>query len=53
MSSAALLDVIRTCDPVDTGIYVVPRLFELDAGQRDDHICGLPLVRIRGPPTGC
>ena len=48
-SSVDLLDVIRACDTVDTGIYVVPRLFELDAGQRDDHIFGLPLVRVRGP----
>ncbi|HET7356774.1 MAG TPA: sugar transferase [Nocardioidaceae bacterium] len=48
-SSVDLLDVIRACDTVDTGIYVVPRLFELDQGRRDDHIFGLPLVRVRGP----
>ncbi|HEU5043025.1 MAG TPA: sugar transferase [Nocardioidaceae bacterium] len=48
-SSVDLLDVIRACDTVDTGIYVVPRLFELDPGRRDDHIFGLPLVRVRGP----
>lgn len=48
-SSVDLLDVIRACDTLDTGIYVVPRLFELDVRRRDDQIFGLPLVRVRGP----
>jgi exopolysaccharide biosynthesis polyprenyl glycosylphosphotransferase len=54
MSSAALIDVLRTCDRADVEIYVVPRLFELHALRGgDDHIWGLPLIRIRQPaPRG-
>ncbi|HEX6248362.1 MAG TPA: sugar transferase [Nocardioidaceae bacterium] len=50
MSSAALVDVLRTCDRADVEIYVVPRLFDLHALRGgDDHIWGLPLIRIRRP----
>lgn len=50
MSSAAVVEVLRTCDRADVEIYVVPRLFELHAMRGgDDHIWGLPLVRIRRP----
>jgi exopolysaccharide biosynthesis polyprenyl glycosylphosphotransferase len=50
MSSAALVDVLRTCDRVNVEIYVVPRLYELHRMKEgDDHIWGLPLVRLRRP----
>jgi exopolysaccharide biosynthesis polyprenyl glycosylphosphotransferase len=50
MSTAGLVDVLRTCDRVNVAIYVVPRLFELHTLRGgDDHIWGLPLVRIRRP----
>ena len=50
MSSAAVVEVLRTCDRADVEIYVVPRFFELHAMRGgDDHIWGLPLVRIRRP----
>jgi exopolysaccharide biosynthesis polyprenyl glycosylphosphotransferase len=49
-STAGLVDVLRTCDRVNVAIYVVPRLFELHTLRGgDDHIWGLPLVRIRRP----
>jgi len=47
--AADLIEVIRACDSVNVGIYVVPRLFELSTHTGDDHIWGLPLVRMRGP----
>ena len=50
MSSASLVDVLRTCDRVNVEIYVVPRLYELHRMKEgDDHIWGLPLVRLRRP----
>lgn len=50
ISSAALVDVLRTCDRADVEMHVVPRLFDLHALRcGDDHIWGLPLVRIRRP----
>ncbi len=50
MSSAGLVDVLRTCDRINVEIYVVPRLFELHTMRgSDDHIWGLPLVRVRRP----
>jgi exopolysaccharide biosynthesis polyprenyl glycosylphosphotransferase len=50
MASADLVDVLRTCDRVNVEIYVVPRLFELHTLRgSDDHIWGLPLVRVRRP----
>jgi exopolysaccharide biosynthesis polyprenyl glycosylphosphotransferase len=50
ISSAAVVEILRTCDRADVEIYVVPRLFELHAMRGgDDHIWGLPLVRIRRP----
>ena len=43
-----MVDVIRTCDRLDTEIFFVPRLFELSAAGREmDHVWGLPLVRMR------
>jgi exopolysaccharide biosynthesis polyprenyl glycosylphosphotransferase len=50
ISAADLVDVLRTADRADLEIHVVPRLFEL-ASRRgsDDHIWGLPLVRLRAP----
>jgi exopolysaccharide biosynthesis polyprenyl glycosylphosphotransferase len=43
-----LVDVIRTCDRLDTEIFFVPRLFELAAAIREaDQVWGLPLVRLR------
>ena len=50
MSSAALVDVLRTCERVNVDIFVVPRLFELYRLRGgDDHIWGLPLVRLTSP----
>ena len=50
ISAADLVDVLRTADRADLEIHVIPRLFEL-ASRRgsDDHIWGLPLVRLRAP----
>ena len=50
ISSADLVDVLRASDRANLEIHVVPRLFEL-ASRRgsDDHIWGLPLVRLRAP----
>ena len=50
ISTADLVDILRTADRADLEIHVIPRLFEL-ASRRgsDDHIWGLPLVRLRGP----
>jgi exopolysaccharide biosynthesis polyprenyl glycosylphosphotransferase len=48
-STAELIDVLRAAGPVDAGLYVVPRLFELETRRGDDNIWGLPLVRVRGP----
>ncbi|HEU0132722.1 MAG TPA: sugar transferase [Mycobacteriales bacterium] len=43
-----MVDVIRTCDRLDTEIFFVPRLFELASGNRDtDQVWGLPLVRMK------
>ena len=43
-----LVDVIRTCDRLETEIFFVPRLFELASAGRDtDQVWGLPLVRLR------
>jgi exopolysaccharide biosynthesis polyprenyl glycosylphosphotransferase len=50
MSAAELVDVIRDCERANLAIYVVPRLFELHSlRDADDHIWGLPLVRLRTP----
>ena len=50
MSSSDLVEVLRTCDRVNVEIYVIPRLFELHTLHgSDDHIWGLPLVRVRRP----
>ena len=50
ISAVDLVDVLRTADRADLEIHVIPRLFEL-ASRRgsDDHIWGLPLVRLRAP----
>ncbi len=43
-----MVDVIRTCDRLDTEIFFVPRLFELSNASREmDQVWGLPLVRLR------
>jgi exopolysaccharide biosynthesis polyprenyl glycosylphosphotransferase len=43
-----MVDVIRTCDRLETEIFFVPRLFELSSSDRDtDQVWGLPLVRLR------
>jgi exopolysaccharide biosynthesis polyprenyl glycosylphosphotransferase len=50
MSAAELVDVVRDCERANLEIYVVPRLFELHSPRDvDDHIWGLPLVRLRSP----
>lgn len=48
MSSASMVDVLRTCDRLSCEIFFVPRLFELHAMTRDtDQVDGLPVVRAR------
>lgn len=48
MRESAMVDVIRTCDRLDTEIFLVPRLFELHHVSDDmDSIWGMPLVRLR------
>lgn len=48
MRESALVDVIRTCDRLDTEIFIVPRLFELHHVSDDmDTVWGMPLVRLR------
>ncbi len=48
MRESALVDVIRTCDRLDTEIFMVPRLFELhQVGHEMDAVWGMPLVRLR------
>lgn len=48
LSSVDLVDVLRTCDRMDVEIFVVPRLFEMHRLRSgDDHIWGVPLVRVR------
>jgi exopolysaccharide biosynthesis polyprenyl glycosylphosphotransferase len=43
-----MVEIIRTCDRLDTEIFFVPRLFELASGNRDtDEVWGLPLVRLK------
>ena len=50
ITSSALIDVLRTGDRANLEIHVVPRLFELSTRRgSDDHIWGLPLVRLRQP----
>jgi exopolysaccharide biosynthesis polyprenyl glycosylphosphotransferase len=50
ISSSDLVDVIRSADRANLEIHVVPRLFELATRRgSDDHIWGLPLVRLRQP----
>ena len=50
LSSADLVDVLRTADWVNLEIHVLPRLFELATLRgTDDHVWGLPLVRLRAP----
>lgn len=45
-----MVDVVRTCDRMDTEIFVVPRLFELSqCSSGMDEIWGTPLVRLRRP----
>jgi exopolysaccharide biosynthesis polyprenyl glycosylphosphotransferase len=48
MRESAMVDVIRTCDRLDTEIFIVPRLFELHHVSDDmDTVWGMPLVRLR------
>lgn len=48
MSSASMVEVLRTCDRLSCEIFFVPRLFELHAMTRDtDQVHGLPVVRAR------
>jgi exopolysaccharide biosynthesis polyprenyl glycosylphosphotransferase len=50
ISASDLVDVLRTADRANLEIHVVPRLFELSTRRgSDDHIWGLPLVRLREP----
>ena len=50
ISSGDLVDVLRRADWANLEIHVVPRLFELSTRRgTDDHIWGLPLVRLRAP----
>ncbi len=43
-----MVDVIRTCDRLDTEIFIVPRLFELHNVSTDmEDVWGMPLVRLR------
>lgn len=53
ITSSDLVDVLRTADSANLEIHVVPRLFELSTHRgSDDHIWGLPLVRLRAPAKG-
>jgi exopolysaccharide biosynthesis polyprenyl glycosylphosphotransferase len=46
--TAELVEVLRRCDRLDIEIHVLPRLFELHRpGAGCDHVCGLPLTRVR------
>lgn len=48
MRESAMVDVIRTCDRLDTEIFIVPRLFELHNVSTDmEDVWGMPLVRLR------
>jgi exopolysaccharide biosynthesis polyprenyl glycosylphosphotransferase len=48
MRESAMVDVIRTCDRLDTEIFIVPRLFELHNVSADmEDVWGMPLVRLR------
>ncbi len=48
MSSASMVEILRTCDRLSCEIFFVPRLFELHAITRDtDQVDGLPVVRAR------
>lgn len=50
MPSADLAEVLRTCDRARAEIFMVPRLFEFHRLRRgDDHLWGLPLVRVKRP----
>jgi exopolysaccharide biosynthesis polyprenyl glycosylphosphotransferase len=50
ISSSDLVQVLRTADRANLEIHVVPRLFELSTRRgSDDHIWGLPLLRLREP----
>ncbi len=50
ISSSDLVDVLRSADRANLEIHVVPRLFELATRRgSDDHIWGLPLIRLRQP----
>jgi exopolysaccharide biosynthesis polyprenyl glycosylphosphotransferase len=50
LAAADLVDVLRTADRANLEIHVVPRLFEFATRRgSDDHIWGLPLIRLRAP----
>ena len=45
--ASQMVDIIRTCDRLDTEIFFVPRLFELHNTSREmDQVWGVPLVRL-------
>ncbi|MDQ1632625.1 MAG: hypothetical protein QOJ32_718 [Frankiaceae bacterium] len=49
-AESGMVDIVRTCDRMNTEIFVVPRLFELS--QRSfgmDEVWGTPLMRLRRP----
>jgi exopolysaccharide biosynthesis polyprenyl glycosylphosphotransferase len=49
-SSLDMIEVLRTCDRMGVEIFIVPRLFEVQAsGPGTDSLSGLPLTRLRRP----
>lgn len=46
--SAELIDAVRRTEASGVEVFVVPRLFELQAGESSaDHIGGVPVLRLR------
>jgi exopolysaccharide biosynthesis polyprenyl glycosylphosphotransferase len=48
---SGLIDILRTCDRLRCEIFLVPRLYELHAVNRDmELVWGFPLARLRRAP---
>jgi exopolysaccharide biosynthesis polyprenyl glycosylphosphotransferase len=48
---SAVVDMLRTCDRLSCEIFLVPRLYEMQAlGQEMDVAWGMPLVRLKRAP---
>jgi exopolysaccharide biosynthesis polyprenyl glycosylphosphotransferase len=50
--SSSMVDIIRTCDRLQCGLFIVPRLFELHdrSGHDVEVVWGMPLLRMREAP---